>query len=155
MKKIIALGVSAVSAVTMAFGTMSPAGAAETPADTLTGTICDALPAQVTSLANQLVTTQAGVGSAKSTLDSAQGALGPAVDDLVDSIVAYIQAVDSDQGVSTAAQLVGARASAYADRVVAADNAANAWFAAQRAHVLTGLAGQYMSGVQDGLCVAP
>jgi hypothetical protein len=155
MKKIIALGVSAVSAATMAFGAIGPAGAEETPAETFAGTICDAMPAQVTGLADQLVATLAQVSSTKSTLDSSQAALTPAVADLVDSIVDYIQAVDNDEGVSTAASLVAARASAYADKVVAADNAANAWFAAQRANVLTGLASQYMSGVQDGLCVAP
>ena len=113
------------------------------------------MPAQVTGLADQLVATLAHVSSTKSTLDSPQAAPGPAVANLVDAIVDCIQAVDNDEGVSTAASLVAARASAYADKVVAADNAANAWFAAQRANVLTGLASQYMSGVQDGLCVAP
>lgn len=153
MRKIITLGVTAVSAVTMAFGSMSPAGAADAPAETFTDTICNALPAHVTGLATQLTATLAGIGSTKTTLDSAQAALPGAVNDLVVSIVAYIQAVDSGEGLATATQLVGARSSAYADKVVAADNAANAWFAAQRAHVLTGLAGQYMSGVENGLCV--
>ena len=155
MKKIIALGVSAVSAATMAFGAIGPAGAEEAPVETFAGTICEALPSQVTGLADQLAATLGQVSSTKSTLDSSQAALAPAVADLVDSIVGYIQAVDNDEGVTTAGQLVAARASAYADKVVAADNAANAWFAAQRANVLTVLASQYMSGVQDGLCVDP
>jgi hypothetical protein len=154
MKKIIALGVSAVSAATMAFGSINPAVAAEDPVSTVTDTICGVLPAQVTGLVDQLTAALGEITSAETALESAQAALPVAVNDLVDSIVGYIQAVDAGEGVSSAAQLVAARSSAYAEKVVAADSAANAWFAAQRAHFLTGLANQYMEGVQSGLCSA-
>ena len=151
-KKLIALGVSAASAVTLAFGAVGPATAAEAPPASIVTGLCNALPSAVTGLANQLLQVGNAVTTSNADLVTKQGALSTAVSDLVSSLVAHIQTVDGGGNVAASGAVVNARSSVFADKIVAENSAMTAWFEAQRGAYLTGINNTLTTGLFGGLC---
>lgn len=157
-KKLIALGAGAasvVSAVTIAFGGAAPATAAETPAGSITAAVCAALPAQVTGLLNQVTGQIAGITGVTgidADLAAKQASLSTAVTDLASAVVSYIQIVNNGGNVTAAGQVLSAKNSIFADKVVAENNAMSASFEAHRNAYLSEVTAGYMNGVNNGLC---
>jgi hypothetical protein len=151
-KKIIAAGVSAVGVASLAVGTVAPANAVEVPGTSITAGLCDALPAAVTGLANQLLQLGTGVTTSNADLVTKQTALNTAVTDLVAALVAHIQTVDGGGNVAASGAVVNAKSSVFADKIVAENNAMTAWFEAQRGAYLTGINNGLTNGLLTGLC---
>lgn len=154
-KKLIALGAGAasvVSAVTIAFGGAAPATAAETPAGSITAAVCAALPAQVTGLLQQIIGQVGGATGVDADLATKQAALSTAVSDLASAVVNYIQIVNNGGNITAAGQVLSAKNSIFADKVVAENNAMSASFEAHRNAYLSEVTAGYMNGVNNGLC---
>src|SRR3954451_13050770 len=157
-KKLIALGAGAasvVTAVTMSFSGAAPATAAETPAGSITAAVCAALPAQVTGLLSQILGQVGGATSIDTDLAAKQGSLNTAVTDLANAVVSYIQIVNNGGNVTAAGQVLQAKNSVFADKVVAENNAMTASFEAHRNAYLSEVTAGYMNGVNNGLCGVP
>jgi hypothetical protein len=152
MKKIIALGVSAMSVGALAFASVGPATAAEVPPANIVTAVCQALPASVTSLANQLLVAGSTSGIANADLLTKQAALGTAVTDLVNSVVSHLQTVNNGGNVQASAAVVNAKSSVFGDKIVAENNAMTSSFEAQRSAYLTGVSNNIVTGVQGLLC---
>lgn len=151
-KKIIAIGAGIVGSVGLTFGSMTPASAVD-PVPTLVDAVCDVLPVSVTDLTDNLTTLLASVTSTGTDLTTKQAALGTAIDELIPAVVNHINAVSAGLPSAGTAGILTDKASAFATKVVAADNAMTASFAAQRTSYLTGLNKNYVAGVTDGLCI--
>jgi hypothetical protein len=150
-KKIIAIGTGIVGAVGLTFGSMTPATAAD-PVPTLVDAVCDVLPDAVDDLAADLTSFLASVTSTGTDLATKQTALGNSITELIPAVVNHINAVSAGLPSAGTAGILTDKASAFADKVVAADNAMTASFAAQRSAYLTGLHKDYVAGVTSGLC---
>jgi hypothetical protein len=133
-KKIIAIGTGIVGALGLTFGSMTPASAVD-PVPTLVDAVCGILPASVTDLTDTLADVLASL--------TATG---------TDVTAKHINAVSAGLPSAGTAGILTDKASAFADKAVAADAAMTASFAAQRSSFLTGLNKDYVAGVTDGLC---
>jgi hypothetical protein len=154
-KQIIALGAGAasvVTAVTMAFGGAAPATAAESPAGSITAQVCALLPAQVTSQVGTVTGLVTGITGLDTDLANKQAALGTSISDLAAAVTNYIQIVNNGGNVTAAGQVLTAKNSIFADKVVAENNAMTASFEAHRNAYLQGVTANYMAGVDNGLC---
>lgn len=152
-RKIIALGVSAVSAATFAFGAIGPATAAEAPPGSITTAVCNGLPAQVLGLVNQLTSLTGTFGTAMTDYTTKNTALNTAVTDLVVATVAHITTINGGGNVVASGQVLAAKSSVFSDKVVAANNALTAVFEAQRAAWSATQTQAYVTGIQSGLCI--
>lgn len=150
-KKIIAVGAGIVGSLGLTFGSMTPATAAD-PVPTLVDAVCDALPVSVTDLTDDLTAFLASVTSTGTDLTTKQAALATSIDQLIPAVVNHINAVSAGLPSAGTAGILTDKATAFAEKVVAADAAMTASFAAQRSSYLTGLNKDYVAGVTDGLC---
>lgn len=151
--KLIALGVSAASAATLAFGAIGPATAADAPPASVTTAVCNALPASVTAIASQVTSALAAITTSNTDLGLKQVALTSSTNDLVAAIVSYIQTVNNGGNVTAAGQVLSAKSSIFSDKLVAENNAMTASFEAQRNSYLSNLVSGYTTGIQSGLCI--
>lgn len=151
-KKIIALGVGAISAAALTFSTVGPASAVTPPA-TLTEIVCGALPASVTDLLSQVTAGNTAVTTTATDLTAKKAALSTAVDELATAVVNHIQALSAGLPSAGTGGIVTDKSAVYAEKVVAANNALTASLDAQRSAFLSGLVSQYVSGVNTGLCI--
>jgi hypothetical protein len=153
-KKIIALAVSAASVAALSVGSVAgPAKAAEVPPGSIVNAVCQALPSQVTGLLSQLGLAGTAVTTAQSDLTTKQAALATSINDLVTAVVAHITTINNGGNVDASGQVLMAKNSIFADKVVAENNAMTTWFEAQRNAYLTGLTSGYVGGVQSALCI--
>ncbi|MEA2685544.1 MAG: hypothetical protein QOE93_739 [Actinomycetota bacterium] len=152
-KKIIALGVSALSAAALAFGTASPAMAVDpVPA---VDTICGALPTAATDLIQEALDAVAALTAADTDLDVAQAAMAGSITGLVTASVSFLETVDAGGNTTLAAAVLNAATDIFADKFAIADEAGSAWYSAQRDQVLTGMTQGYIAQLQAGLGCAP
>ncbi|MDQ3897949.1 MAG: hypothetical protein M3326_12035 [Actinomycetota bacterium] len=149
--KIIALGVSAVSAAAVAFGTVGPATAAETPPGSIVSLFCGQLPDQVTTLSGQAASAAAAAGAANTNLLGKQAAVTTASTDLAAAIVSYIQTINSGGNVDAAGQVANAKLAVWVDKLIAENNAMNSFFDATRNAYMSGVSASYLSSVLAGL----
>ncbi len=100
MRKLIAIGASAVSALTLSFGlTASPAQALDLG---IVKGLCGTLPGQVVNIANSVLGANGLVSSANTDNLAKQAALGTSTTNLVNAVVAHILNVNSgDDGGAT------------------------------------------------------
>ena len=150
-KKIIALGVGAVSAATMAFGTVAPATAAEVPPGSIVTQFCNTLPGQLTTLTNQAASALAALSAAQSSLGTKQAAMETALSDFVAAVVSHITTVNNGGNVQASGQVVDAKLAVFVDKVIAWDAAWTAENNAQRAAYLAGVNQSFVQGVLNGL----
>jgi hypothetical protein len=114
--------------------------------------VCAALPAQVTGLVNQVTGLVGGLTGVDADLVAKQDALSTSINDLVAAFVSYVQIVNNGGNVAAAGQILSAKNSVFADKVVAENNAMTTSFEAHRTAYLTKLAGSYMGGIDNSLC---
>jgi hypothetical protein len=150
-KKIIAIGTGIVGALGLTFGSMTPASAVD-PVPTLVDAVCGILPASVTDLTDTLADVLASLTATGTDVTAKQAALTTSVNELIPAVVNHINAVSAGLPSAGTAGILTDKASAFADKAVAADAAMTASFAAQRSSFLTGLNKDYVAGVTDGLC---
>ena len=150
-KKIIAFGVGVFSAAALTFSTVSPASAVD-PVPTLIDAVCDVLPDSVTGLLAQVTAGNTAVTSSATDLATKKTALESAITQLIPAVVNHITAVSDGTPSAGTAGILTDKASGFADKVVAANNAMTASFEAQRSAYLVGLNSQYVTGVENGLC---
>ena len=150
-KKIIALGISVLSAAALTFGTVGSATAAP-DAESLSGLVCTGLDGMVTDLADQILSLATAVTDTGNDVTDAKTALESALNDLAPAVVAHIKAVSDGVSSAGTGQILAGKSSIFADKYVAAQSAMTAHFEAQRAQYITGLSNGYIDDVQTGLC---
>ncbi len=153
MRKIIALGASALSALTLTLGaTATPANAADLG---LISGLCGSLPGQVTNIVSSLSGATALVGTSKTDYENKQAQLADKTTALVDAVVAHIVNVNSGNDGGSTAPAVGTAISDYANATVAATTAFNKWVDAMRNRDAVANSKAFAGGVASGLCTAP
>ncbi len=150
-KKIIALGVSAVSAATFTFSAAGPASAQVVP-ETSTEQICGALPDVVTGLAGSLVERLADVAAGNADLLLKQVALNGAVTSLVTAAVSWVNTTDAGGNVVAAGHVLDAANEVFADALVNENDAMTTSFEAQRYLYLTTVNQGFVAGIGTSLC---
>jgi len=150
-KKIMTFGAGIIGVAGLAFGSISPAAAVD-PAPTLVDAVCDVLPTSVTGLTDQLATALGSIDTTATDLTAKKAALVASINDLIPAVVSHIQTVSDGGNSAATGQILAGKSAIFADKVVAADAAMTANFAAQRSHYLTGLNKDYVAGVESGLC---
>lgn len=153
-KKIIALGVSAASAATMAFGTLAPATAAEAPPGNIVTLFCGVLPDQVSNLSAQAASAATAAATANANMLSKQAAVSTASGNLSSAIVSYINTINNGGSVGAAGQVVEDKLGVFVEKLIAENTAMTSFFDATRNAYLAGVSSSYLSSVLSGLsCV--
>ncbi len=151
MKKLIALGISTLTAATFAFGA-SPAHA-EDPVDSVIGTVCDAL--GEVDLGTLLSDAEAAEAAANTAVDEAEADVLEALTVYVNSVVATLNAVEDDGDVPSAETIMNANFQVLVNKVVAWSAALTNQFEAHQetfsAELKTGL----LDGLNSGLECLP
>jgi hypothetical protein len=132
MRKFIALGLGAVTTATLAFSSLSPAGAAISPPGSQVGQLCATLPAQVTSAVTSA--TSAGLAQAAAAADLAAKttAFAPAQTNLVTALVDYLTTIDTGGSVGAKSLILQDAMSVYVEKATAWGNASSAVDVANR-----------------------
>ncbi len=150
MRKLIAIGASAVSALTLSFGlTASPAQALDLG---IVKGLCGSLPGQVVNIANSVLGAKGLVSSANTENVAKQDALVTSTTNLVDAVVAHILNVDAGNDGGSTAGAVGTAISDYANASVAANTSFNKWVDAMRNANALSNSQAFAGGISKGLC---
>jgi hypothetical protein len=150
MRKIIALGVSALSALTISFGaTASPANALDLG---IVSGLCGALPGQVVNLVNSVTSANTLVGTANADNIAKQADLATKTTTLVNAVVAHILNVNAGNDGGSTAGAVGTSVSDYANASVAANTSFNKWVDAMRNANAAANSQAFAGGIASGLC---
>lgn len=146
-KKIISLGLSAVTAGSIAFGAMAPAASANVVTD-----VCNVLPGVLVTAGNELNSATTAAGLAGSVLGTKDSALANATGAYVNALVAHLEAVGAGTSTTiTEPALVGATNDLGAKFVEWANaNVSN--FNAQQALRIAQMKASIVSGLGSGLC---
>ena len=151
MRKIIALGVSALSAAALTIGaTASPAKALDLG---IVSGLCGALPGQVLNITNSLAGANAAVVTANADNVAKQAALGTATTALVNAVVAHILNVNAGNDGGSTAGAVGTAITDYAAANVAANASFQKWVDAMRTAGVLANSAAFAGGISSGLCV--
>jgi hypothetical protein len=151
MKKLIAIGISTLTAATFAFGA-APAHA-EDPIDSVIGTVCDVL--GETDLGTLLADAVAAETAADAAVADAEDDVLAALTAYVNSVVATLNAVEEDGDVPSAETIMNANFQVLVNKVVAWSAALTDQFEAHQqtfsAELQTGL----LDGLTEGLTCLP
>jgi hypothetical protein len=151
MRKLIALGVSALSAAAVTVGaTASPAKAVDLG---IISGLCSTLPGQVTDITSSVLGANAGVVTANADHVAKQAALATATTALVEAVVAHIVNVNAGNDGGSTAGAVGTTISDYAGASVAANTSFNKWVDALRSANALANSKAFAGGIASGLCV--
>lgn len=152
MRKLIGLGLTAVTSATMAFGTVgsTPAHAAVAPPGSLVGQVCAVLPNQLSGLTTLLGTLGASQSNAATDLAAKQATFATAQSDFITAFVDYLKTVDSGGSVTAKGIIVNDKLSVYSDKAAAWVNAWNAKDFADRQVAVNGIS-QSMLTQMEGL----
>ncbi len=156
MKKVIALGVSALSAASLLVGVVGiPAAQAEEP-PTLSEQVCDLVPETLTEIAGALSTATDALAAATSAVEDTKAVLDDAVVAYVVALVDWIDAVDTDPGVaSSKLGVMNARFGDLVNAVVAWGEALTDQFDADVAAKIANLRGSLVDRLELGLECVP
>jgi hypothetical protein len=151
MRKIIALGVSAVSAAALTLGaTASPAKAIDLG---LVSGLCGSLPGQVINITNSVLGANAAVVTTNADNVAKQAALGTATTALVNAVVAHILNVNAGNDGGSTAGAVGTAIGDYGAASVAANTSFNKWVDAMRTANALANSQAFAGGISSGLCI--
>ena len=151
MRKVIALGVSALSALALTLGaTASPAKAIDLG---LVSGLCGSLPGQVVNITNSVLGANALVSSTNADNVAKQAALGTATTALVNAVVAHILNVNAGNDGGSTSGAVGTAISDYANASVAANTSFTKWVEAMRGANALANSQAFAGGIASGLCV--
>ncbi len=150
MRKIIALGVSALSALTISFGaTATPANALDLG---IISGLCGALPGQVVNLVNSVTSANTLVGTTNADNVAKQADLATKTTALVNAVVAHIVNVNAGNDGGSTSGAVGTAVSDYANASVAANTSFNKWVDAMRNANALANSQAFAGGIASGLC---
>ncbi len=150
MRKIIALGAGALSALTLTFGaTATPASSADLG---IINSLCGSLPGQVVNIGNSVLGATGLVNSTKADNLAKQDDLVAKTTALVNAVVAHIENVDAGNDGGSTAGAVGTAVSDYANATVAANTAFNKWVDAMRNANAVANSHAFAGGIASGLC---
>lgn len=146
-KKILSLGLSAVTAGSIAFGAMAPAAHANVVTD-----VCNAIPGVLVTAGNELSSATSAAGLAGSVLGTKEAALTSATTAYVNALVAHLQAVGAGTSTTiTEPAFVGATNDLGAKFVEWANaNVSN--FNAEQALRIAQMKSSIVQGLGGGLC---
>ncbi|MEA2900817.1 MAG: hypothetical protein QOH36_704 [Actinomycetota bacterium] len=153
MRKFLALGATAFSAVALTLVPASPAHALPIVDNGMITSLCSTLPGTVVNLGTAVATSTLALGNA--TLDNGlkQTALATSTTGLVTAVVNHVLAANTNSDVSITGPAVGTAVTDYAAKTVAAGAAFDAMTGAQRL-VTSNLSSQaFAAGVSSGLCI--
>ncbi len=150
MRKIIALGVSALSALTVSFGVA--AGPAQALDLGIVSGLCGALPGQVVNIGNSVLGANGLVTSTNADNVAKQADLAAKTTALVNAVVAHILNVNAGNDGGSTADAVGTTVADYAAKTVAANSAFNSSVDAQRAANALANSSAFAGGIETGLC---
>ncbi len=150
MRKIIALGAGALSALTLTFGAAaSPASAVDLG---LVSGLCGSLPGQVVNIGVALLGATGLVTSTNADNLAKQADLGTKTTALVNAVVAHILNVNSGNDGGSTAGAVGTAVTDYANANVAANTAFTKWVDAMRNANAVANSQAFAGGIASGLC---
>lgn len=152
-KKIIAIGISALSAAALTFGTVAPATAVVPAADSLSGLVCTGLDDMLVDLGDVLGLNTTDVDAKRDAFVTAKNALELALNELAPAVVAHVQAVSDGVSSAGTGQILAGKSAIFADKFYAAHNAITAQWEAERTQYINGLSNGYIDDVKTGLCV--
>ncbi|HEX3621155.1 MAG TPA: hypothetical protein VHT97_02460 [Acidimicrobiales bacterium] len=154
MRKLIGLGLTAVTSATMAFGAVgaTPAHATVSPPGSLVGQVCAVLPAQLTGILNSITALGSNQTAAVTDLATKQATFGTAQSDLVTALVDYVKTVDAGGSVGAKALVLQDAVSVYSDKAAAWANAWTVKDLADRAVAVANINNGILGGLNSGLC---
>ncbi len=123
------------------------------PPGSITDQVCNALPAGVTGIINQLVANGTLTGLITTELTSATTDLNLKTADLVAAIIDHIATIDGGGNVGSTAAVVSARASAYSDTAARWTKAVKDLDAAQLQAMVLSMQNSVLGSISGGLCV--
>jgi|GEM_PF-2983384 hypothetical protein len=153
MRRFIALGVGVAMAGTLALGPASPAQAVISPPNSVVTQVCNGLPAQLTSIANAILSSTSALTAAQTNLATKTASFTAAQNNLVAALISYIQAIDLGGSLDAQQAIVGARLVEYSDQAVLWGNAWNALNAAELNAAINGMTQSVLGALNTGLCV--
>jgi|GEM_PF-2904306 len=148
------MGLGALSAFTIAVTQAVPAGAVLVPPGLVRVQVCDALPAGLVGVLDQLAANANLSGLLSDDLADATADLDDKTLDLVDAILDHIQVLDGGGNVAASATVVGARAAAYADSAAVWTALWKDLDAAQLRGLVLGRQQGVLEDIRDALCGA-
>lgn len=152
MRKFIALGAAAFSAVALTLAPASPAKAAPIDLGIVSG-LCSQLPGQVTNILNSLTGASTTLAAANTASAAKQADLVASTTALVSAVVAHIVNVNAGNDGGSTAPAVGSAVSDYAAKTVAANNAFAKSVDAQRSANSLANSNAFAGGIASALCV--
>lgn len=157
MRKFIAIGATAFTALALTLSPASPAKADVVPPVDLgliTG-LCSTLPGTVLNMVNEVLSATAADVAADLASTNAQADLVTSTTALVTAVVAHVLAVNTGGDVTDTAPAVGTTVTDYAAKTVAANDAFDNAVDTQRALNLASSTSSFAGGISAGLCVLP
>lgn len=154
MKKLIAVGISAVSAATLTVGAVGTTAAhADDP--TSAQQVCDAIPGILGPIVSQVLAATTNLETVNAALSTAQDAMTAALGDYADAVVAWVNALDGTGSVTTTQAIMDARLTDLVNKVVdwagALTDQFDANVAVAIAQLQDGVVSQIGSGLSCGL----
>ena len=150
MRKLMALGVSALSALTVSFGVAaSPAQALDLG---IVSGLCGALPGQVLNIGNSVLGANGLVTSTNADHLAKQADLATKTTALVNAVVAHILNVNAGNDGGSTAGAVGTSVSDYANASVAANTSFTKWVDAMRNANALANSQAFAGGIASSLC---
>jgi hypothetical protein len=152
MRKFIALGAAAFSALALTLAPASPAKAAPVDLGIVSG-LCSSLPGSVTNILNALTGATGAVATANADSVTKQADLATSTTALVSAVVAHIVNVNSGNDGGSTAGAVGTAVTDYAAKTVAANAAFTKSVDAQRTANSLANSQAFAGGIASSLCV--
>jgi transcription elongation factor len=152
MRKLMATGLTALSALTFTLGSAGAAKADIVPPVSIVTQVCNSLPGPIASLVNQISAGTNALTSANTDFATKSGELTPAVTNLVTAIVNHVNTVNNGGNVTASGQQLSAAASVYGDKMSAWSLAYDKLFAAQKnVLILNTVTSPVLNGIDTGL----
>jgi hypothetical protein len=153
MRKLIATGVTALSALTITVGGAGLARADVVPPVSIVTQVCNALPSPLASLVNQITALGGQVTTDNTDAAAKSGQLTAAVTSLVTAIVNHVNTVDNGGNVTASGQQLSAASSVYGDKFTAWSSAFDKLSKDQKSlAVLNGVTSPVLNGINTQLC---
>lgn len=148
---IVGLGLSAVTAATLAFAAAPAAHATVSPPGSAVGQVCGTSTSRLADAANSVAAATNAVAAATTDLATKQAAMTTAQNNLVTALIDYIQTVDAGGSVGGKYQILSDTVSVFSDKAVAWSNAVDALNFANKtlqvANINSGILNSLFSGL--------
>lgn len=147
---IVGLGLSAVTAATLAFGA-APAHATVSPPGSLVSQVCGTSTTRLADAANAIAAATASVAADTADVTTKQVAMTTAQSSLVAALIDYIQTVDAGGSVGAKYTILSDAVSVFADKAAAWSNAVDALNGANKSLSIANLNSSVLNSLFSGL----